>query len=71
MVFRKSYFYKLQNYWYCDLAFEYSDVDADIKSSIESIKNPYKGKIIVKKVNNLILTKDSKYPFECEIIETN
>ena len=49
----------------CDLAFEYSDVDADIKSSIESIKNPYK------KVNNLILTKDSKYPFECEIIETN
>lgn len=55
----------------CDLAFEYSDVDADIKSSIESIKNPYKGKIIVKKVNNLILTKDSKYPFECEIIETN
>ena len=55
----------------CDLAFEYSDVDADIKSSIESIKNPYKGTIKVKKVNNLILTKDSKYPFECKIIETN
>lgn len=53
----------------CDLAFEYSEVEAEINSSIESIKNPYKGKIKVKKCNNLILTKDSKYPFEAKIIE--
>ncbi len=53
----------------CDLAFEYSDVDAEITSSIESIKNPYKGTIKVKKINNLIITKDSKYPFETKIIE--
>ena len=55
----------------CDLAFEYSDVDADITSSIESIKNPYKGTIKAKKVNNLIIAKDSKYPFEAKIIEEN
>ena len=55
----------------CDLAFEYSDVKADITSSIESIKNPYKGKIKVRKVNHLIITNDSKYPNKAKIIETN
>ena len=55
----------------CDLAFEYSDVKANITSSIESIKNPYKGEIKVKKVNHLIITNDSKYPNKAKIIETN
>ena len=52
-----------------DLAFEYSEVDADINSSIDSVKNPYKGVIRAKKIDKLIITKDSKYPFETKIIE--
>lgn len=50
-----------------DLAFEYSDVDAVIKSEMISIKNPCSGKIIVKGVKKIINT-NSKYPNKCEII---
>lgn len=51
-----------------DLAFEYSDVDAVVKGSIESIKNPKSGKIVADKINKIIITEDSKYPSECEIL---
>lgn len=38
------------------LIFEYcKDIDAEVKSVVESIKNPYSGKITVKGVKNLIL----------------
>lgn len=37
-----------------NLAFEYSTVDVDISTEIESIKNPIGGTIKAKKINNLI-----------------
>lgn len=37
-----------------DLAFEYSDVDADIKGNVVSIKNPKSGTIIVDSVGEII-----------------
>ena len=39
----------------CDLAFEKSDVDADIRSSVVSIKNPRSGVITVKEVGEIIM----------------
>ncbi len=39
----------------CDLAFEYSEVNADIKGSIKSIKNPKDGIITVDDVEEIIL----------------
>ena len=39
----------------CDLAFEKSDVEADINSSVISIKNPHSGKIIVESVGEIIM----------------
>lgn len=50
-----------------DLAFEYSEVDADVINEIISIKNPKKGRIVVKGVKEII-NKDSKYLSDCEII---
>ena len=38
----------------CDLAFEYSDVDAKIKGNVLSIKNPKSGHIVVDSVNEII-----------------
>lgn len=46
----------------CDLAFEYSDVDADLIGSIDSIKNPRSGTIVVDEAKELIFTSDSVYP---------
>lgn len=50
----------------CDLAFEYSDVDASIKGFVDSIKNPKSGQIVVDEIKELIL-KDSKYKNKCLI----
>lgn len=50
-----------------DLSFEYSDVQADIKGEIMSIKNPKSGKIVCDGVGEYILTKDSKHKCECEL----
>ena len=49
-----------------DLAFEYSDVMADINSSIDSVKNPKSGYIKAKAIKEIILD-NSKYPNECKI----
>ena len=38
----------------CDLSFEYSDVDADIKGHVLSIKNPKSGLITVDSVGEII-----------------
>lgn len=38
----------------CDLSFEYSSVEADIKGNVESIKNPKAGTIIVDSVGEII-----------------
>ena len=39
----------------CDLAFEKSDVEATIISSVDSIKNPHSGKITVESVGEIIM----------------
>ena len=39
----------------CDLAFEKSDVEADIVSSVDSIKNPLSGRISVLSVGEMIM----------------
>jgi len=51
----------------CDLAFEYSDVNANVKGFIDSIKNPISGSITSDSCGELLLTKDSKYPCNCLI----
>lgn len=53
----------------CDLAFEYSDVNAIIDSDIVSIKNPLSGTIKCNSVGEIILTKDSKHNSSCKILE--
>ena len=52
----------------CDLSFEYSDVDADISGSIDSIKNVKSGIIKVNKIKEIINTEDSKYKSKVKII---
>ncbi len=51
----------------CDLAFEYSDVIADIKGNILSVKNPRSGKIVADSIGEIIKG-DSVYSLDAEII---
>ena len=51
----------------CDLAFEYSDVDAEIRGEVLSVKNPASGKIIADGYGEIIL-ENSKYPAKAEIV---
>lgn len=50
-----------------DFAFEYSDVEADIKGNILSVKNPRSGSIVADGITELIYTDDSKYECDCKI----
>lgn len=50
----------------CDLAFEYSDVRADIRGRIESVKNPRSGKITADGIGEVIL-QDAVMPCDAEI----
>lgn len=52
----------------CDLAFEYSDVYANINGHILSVKNPRSGKIIADSIGEIILDKNIKAPANCEIL---
>lgn len=52
-----------------DLAFEYSEVDADIRGHITSIKNPRKGYIIADGIGEIIMDENSKAPSNC-VVET-
>lgn len=54
----------------CDLAFEYSDVDADISGHILSVKNPASGRITADSVGEIIL-ENAVTPCNAEIIEKN
>ena len=49
----------------CDLSFEKSDVEAEVKSSVDSIKNPYSGKIVCESAGEIILTDPEA---KCEIV---
>ncbi|MCH5225853.1 MAG: DUF3737 family protein [Muribaculaceae bacterium] len=51
-----------------DLCFEYSDVHAEIKGNVTSIKNPRSGKIVCDSVGEIILDENIKQPANCEII---
>ena len=51
----------------CDLAFEYSDVQADIKGHIHSVKNPRSGEIVADSIGEIILDKNIKAPANCKI----
>ena len=53
-----------------DFSFEYSDVDAEIKGNIMSIKNPRSGRIVCDSVDDIIL-EDAIYEDHCEIIIRN
>lgn len=55
----------------CDLAFEYSSIDAQIKGHVTSIKNPLSGKIIVESVGEIIRDANAKAPNDCVIEVVN
>lgn len=50
-----------------DLAFEYSTVDADIHSTVLSVKNPKAGRIVADGYGEILLS-DSVIPCHCEIV---
>ncbi len=52
----------------CDLAFEYSDVRADVKGKILSVKNPRKGCITADEIGQIIRTEDSIYPVKAKVM---
>lgn len=51
----------------CDLTFEYSDVNAQIKGGIVSVKNPHSGKIYADEIGELVVTKDSRRKIGAEV----
>jgi len=51
-----------------DLAFEYSEVDAEISGHITSIKNPRTGRIKADSVGEIIIDKNIKKPANCKIL---
>jgi len=52
----------------CDLSFEYSDVEADIIGSIDSVKNPHTGYIIADEISEIVL-EDSVMETTCVITD--
>lgn len=53
-----------------DLCFEYSsNINADIKGKVTSIKNPTSGKIVCDSVGEIIIDENIKLPGNCEIVE--
>lgn len=52
----------------CDLAFEDSEVDAEIRGSVTSIKNPSTGRIEADGIGEIILDENVKQPANCQII---
>lgn len=47
-----------------NLAFEYSTIDCEINSNIDSVKNPISGKLICNNIDELILDDNSKCDFK-------
>ena len=52
-----------------DLAFEYSEVEAELIGSVLSVKNPKAGKIVADRIGEIIYTQNSKYESRCTIIQ--
>ena len=53
-----------------ELGFEYSTVEADIKGTIQSIKNPAGGRIKAFRIDEIIIDENCINPGACEIIQT-
>jgi len=53
----------------CDLAFEYSTINADINNHIVSVKNPLGGIIKAKSIGEIILDENHRNPGACKIID--
>ena len=51
-----------------DLAFEYSTVNATVKGSITSVKNPRSGRIVADGYGQIILDANIKAPGDCQIL---
>ena len=51
----------------CDLAFEYSTIEATVKGHIASIKNPRSGHIHCDSAGEIILDGNIKAPGDCVI----
>ena len=51
-----------------DLAFEYSDVQADIRGAVTSVKNPRSGVITADSYGSVILDDNIKAPADCKIL---
>ena len=51
-----------------DLAFEYSDVDADIRGEVTSVKNPKSGRIMADGYGEVIIDANVKGPADCKIL---
>lgn len=51
----------------CDLSFENSDVNATVKGSITSVKNPMSGKIVADKIEELIMDEHAAES-KCDIV---
>lgn len=51
----------------CDLAFERSDVNATISGSVDSVKNPFSGRIVADAIGEIILDNDLPDGSSCRI----
>ena len=51
-----------------DLAFEESELDAEIKSPITSVKNPTTGRIVAQSIGEIIIDENVQAPNNCKII---
>lgn len=53
----------------CDLSFEYSDVRADVRGEILSVKNVRRGCVCADRIGETIVTPDSVYPVRARIVQ--
>ena len=51
----------------CDRAFEYSELDADIRGAITNIKNPRTGRIVADEIGSITIDENIKAPADCKI----
>ncbi len=52
----------------CDLAFEYSTVQADIRGRVPSVKNPRSGRIVADSFDEIVIDKNIKAPADCALV---
>ena len=53
----------------CDLSFEYSDVRADVRGEILSVKNVRRGRVCADRIGEVIVTPDSVYSVRARIVQ--